>query len=279
MGGYRHSQERPEVIKSLSFDSMAELYDETRVFDRQCLDSALDFLVQRFPPKDFSNVFEAGIGTGRIAVPLAQRGYRVLGVDISRDMLALLKKRLVRSQGSLEMALQEADVTRLPFRDGVLDVAIAVHLFYFIREWKKAADELLRVVRADGPVVLMHTGMGTEIPFLNERYKQLCAEQGCSISQIGARSTREVTDYLENLGCHVEWIRDRWQWTSRIRLDEALSYIRSRAYSFTTVAADDVHSVAIEGLQSELQHRFGSLTSEFEVQNEVRLAVILRSAR
>ena len=267
---------RREAMKSLSFDSMVAFYDETRVFDKGCFDSALDFLVERFPPQMFSNVFESGIGTGRIAIPLAERGYRIMGVDLSEEMLALLRTRLTQSRRPLEISFQEADATKLPFPDAAFDMAIAVHLFYFIREWKKAADEILRVVRGEGPVVLMHTGTGTEIPFLNERYKALCAEQGCSIKQIGVRSTGEVVDYFTDLGCHAEWNRDRWPWTSRMRLDKALSYMKSRAYSFTTVAPDDVHLMAIERLESELQYRFGSLTAEVEISNQIYLVVILR---
>lgn len=261
-------------MESLSFDNMAELYDETRVFDTNCLNSALDYIVDRFPPGRFGSIFYPGIGTGRVAIPLAERGYRVTGVDISEAMLALLEKRVMQAGQSLPISCQRADVLKLPFPAETFDMAIAVHLFYFIQKWKKAVDEILRVVRGDGPVVLMHTGTGTEIPFLNERYKELCAELGCPIQEIGVKSNAEVVDYLRSLGRHAEWIRDRWQWTSRIRLNEALDYVKSRAYSFTTVAADDVHSKAIDRLESELQHQFGSLTNEVEVPNQVYLVVI-----
>lgn len=277
-GECQQGKDRANAMRSLSFDGMAELYDRTRVFDRDCFESALDYLVERFPPEDFTNLFEPGIGTGRIALPLAERGYRVFGADISREMLALSRRRLTASRGCLRIALQEADATRLPFPDGVFDVAVAVHLFYFVEQWRKAADELLRVVRADAPVLLMHTGTGAEVPHLNERYKELCAERGYSINEIGVRSTSEVVAYFESLGCHVEWIRDRWRWISRIRLDEALGYVRSRAYSFATFAPDEVHSAAVERLEAELRRRFGSLGSAVEVPNEIRLAVILRSA-
>jgi hypothetical protein len=37
-------------MESLSFDPMAKLYDETRVFDEDCFDVALNFLTERFPP-------------------------------------------------------------------------------------------------------------------------------------------------------------------------------------------------------------------------------------
>ena len=263
-------------MKSLSFDGMGELYDETRVFDRSCFDAALDFLVERFPPQIFRQVFEPGIGTGRIAIPLAERGYRVTGVDISEAMLALLQRRLTQSRQSLPIFYQKADVTKLPFPDAAFDMAIAVHLFYFVQEWKKAANEILRVVRGDGPVVLMHTGTGAEIPFLNERYKELSAEEGFSIEEIGVKSTGEVVDYLKALGYHAESVRDRWQWTTRVRLDKALSYMESRAYSFTTTAPDDVHSLIMGRLELELRHRFGSLTTEVEVPNQIYLVMILK---
>ncbi len=264
-------------MKSLSFDGLVELYDETRVFDLDCFDAALGFLMDRFSLQDFNKLLEPGIGTGRIAIPLAERGYHVTGVDVSEEMLALLEKRLMQSSQSLPISLFKADVTDLPFANAAFDIAVAVHLFYFVREWKKAAEEILRVVKCDGPIVLMHTGTGAEIPLLNQRYKELCAQQGCLAREIGVRSTREVVGYFEGIGYRVEWIRDRWQWTSRIRLDKALNYMKARAYSFTTFAPDDVHLLAIERLGSELRHRYGSLGTEVEVSNQIYLAIISRS--
>lgn len=263
-------------MKSLSFDSMAGLYDETRVFDRSSFNSALDFLVERFPPNKFGSIFYPGIGTGRIAIPLAERGYRITGIDISKEMLALFKKRLTQAGQLLPVSLQKADVTKIPFPNETFDIAIAVHLFYFIAEWKQAINEILRVVKGSGPLILMQTGAGTEIPSLNERYKELCAELGCSMQEIGVKSTREVVDYCESLGFQTELIRDRWQWTQHIRLDKALDYIRFRAYSFTTFASDVIHSKAVDKLESELQQRFGNLTTEVDIPNQIYLAVILR---
>jgi ubiquinone/menaquinone biosynthesis C-methylase UbiE len=263
-------------MKSLSFDSMAEFYDETRVFDTNCLNSALDYIVDRFPPAKFCGILYPGIGTGRIAIPLAERGYRVTGVDISEEMLALLKKRVMQAGQSFQISFQKADVLELSFPAEAFDMAIAVHLFYFIPRWKQAVDTILRAVRSGAPLVLLHTGTGTEVPFINARYKELCAEYGCSIQQIGVKSTGEVVDYCRSIGCNTEQIRDRWQWTSRIRLDKALNYVKSRAYSFTTVAPEDVHSKTIERLESELRHQFGSLATEVEVPNQVYLVLISR---
>lgn len=263
-------------MRSLSFDNMVRLYDETRIFDRECFESALDYIVERFPPRAFTNVLEPGIGTGRIAIPLAKRGYRVTGVDISEEMLAFLKKRLVSSEKSSRVFYQRGDVTRLPFPDETFDMAIVTHLFYFIGDWERAADEILRVVRKGNPIVLMHTGTGTEIPFLNERYKELCAQYGHPVEAIGVKSTGEVVDYYKDLGFCAERVSERWRWVSDIKLDRALGYIGSRAYSFTTFASDNIHSKVVEKLRCELKSQFGSLREAVEVPNQVYLVVILK---
>ncbi len=265
-------------MESLSFNSMARLYEETRVVDENALSSALDFLVDRFPPEKYANLFYPGIGTGRIAIPLARRGYRISSVDISEEMISILRTKLARAGQVLPISVVQADILRMPPYPAPFDMAIAVHLFYFIPDWQRAVCEIIAAVRQNAPLVLMHTGTGMEIPFLNERYKELCREQGCHIEELGVKSTTQVIDYLVTLGYKPEWIRDRWQWSQRIGLDRALGYIEKRAYSFTTFASETVHSRAIKGLESELLQKFGSLASEIEVPNQVYLVILSKPA-
>ena len=261
-------------MKSLSFDGMIQLYDQTRVFDPACFKAALDYFAARFPLETHPQIFEAGIGTGRIAIPLAQRGYEVTGVDISGRMLSVLKQKLARLERSLPISFQQADVTALPFLDSAFDMAIAVHLFYFIPDWRKAANEILRTVKSGHPLILMHTGMGSEIPLVNERYKEICAEHGCPITDIGVKSTGEVVDYLKTLGHAVETTRGRWRWMAHVRVHETLRYIRSRAYSFTVLAPDAVHFCAVEQLENEMRRRFTDFSAEIEVPNEIYYVVV-----
>ena len=257
---------------SLSFDGLVAHYDETRTFDATCFRAALVALVERFPPQNFPDLFEPGIGNGRIAVPLATVGYCVTGVDIA---IAMLRDGKARAQ-HLPIAWHQADVMRMPYADASFDLAMAIHLFYFIRDWRQAADELLRVVRPDGPIVLMHTGTGAEIPSLNARYKALCAEMGCVIPTIGVRSTREVVAHYAGCGCEIVWWRDRWMWTANIRLDTALRHIAARAYSFTTFAPDAIHRTVVEQMRSELPEEFGTLEAPIDVPNQIYIVIVTR---
>lgn len=263
-------------MDSLSFDGLVELYDKTRTFDKGCFDSALDYIAQYYPPKFFGHVLEPGVGTGRIAIPLARRGYKVTGIDISEKMLNVFAQRLDESGLRAQVTFRKADVLELPYTDGAFDMAVVVHLFYFIRDWHRAADEILRVVKADGPIILMHTGTGMEIPSLNDRYKQLCEERGAKIETIGVKSTREVINYYVNIGCDLEWVKDMWSWTYSIKIADALKYIESRAYVFTMTPPDEVHKEVVEQMRKELIEQHGSLDKEIEVSCRIYIAALSR---
>jgi len=66
---------------------VAERYDESTA--GMPVEPVVDFL----EPLAIGGALELAIGTGRIAVPLAERGARVAGVDFSPDMVAQLRQK------------------------------------------------------------------------------------------------------------------------------------------------------------------------------------------
>ena len=72
-------------------EEIAARYDDDRViFDPAVVDPVVDFLVG---DARGGSALELGIGTGRIAVPLAQRGIHVHGIDLSEEMVARLRAK------------------------------------------------------------------------------------------------------------------------------------------------------------------------------------------
>jgi len=258
----------------MNFDSIAAVYDDTRVFDDDCFNAALDFITARFPPSTHKKLFEPGIGTGRIAIPFAERGYDVTGVDISDEMLNVLHEKQ-KQQPVPQVKFQKADVTHLPFPDDAFDIAMAVHVFHLIRDWKKAMDEVFRVLRPDAPLVFLYTGTGSEIPDIKTRYRDLCAAGGYPVRHIGMRTAEELDDYVAGIGRRIERFQDRWQWTSRLRIDKTLADMRSRFYSMTNLVPDDVHLEAIKKLERELTEQYGNLAVEADVSVHIDLAFVL----
>jgi SAM-dependent methyltransferase len=73
-------------------EPVAERYDEStaNLFVPATVDPVVDFLVDRCFD---GTALELGIGTGRIALPLSQRGIRVHGIDLSEAMVAKLRAK------------------------------------------------------------------------------------------------------------------------------------------------------------------------------------------
>jgi SAM-dependent methyltransferase len=73
-------------------ERVAERYDESAadMFEPAVVDPVVDFLAGL---ASHGAALELGIGTGRIALPLAQRGIRVHGIDLSGAMVARLRAK------------------------------------------------------------------------------------------------------------------------------------------------------------------------------------------
>jgi ubiquinone/menaquinone biosynthesis C-methylase UbiE len=71
---------------------------------------------QRLAAAQEGPVLELGCGTGRIAVPVARAGGRVIGIDRSAEMLARGRQRLRRARLTDRAALVRGDIRFLPFR-------------------------------------------------------------------------------------------------------------------------------------------------------------------
>jgi SAM-dependent methyltransferase len=73
-------------------ERVAAAYDESTadLFEPTAVDPVVDFLADL---AGHGAALELGIGTGRIAVPLAQRGIRVHGIDLSEAMVARLRAK------------------------------------------------------------------------------------------------------------------------------------------------------------------------------------------
>jgi SAM-dependent methyltransferase len=73
-------------------ERVAARYDETsaEMFEPEAVDPVLDFLADL---AGSGRALELAIGTGRIALPLAQRGVPVHGIDMSKAMVAKLRAK------------------------------------------------------------------------------------------------------------------------------------------------------------------------------------------
>ena len=88
-------------------EPVAEHYDESldAMFDPAVVDPAVDILAELAAG---GRALELGIGTGRIAVPLAARGVEVHGIELSSAMVARLRAK----PGGADIPVTIGDFTR-----------------------------------------------------------------------------------------------------------------------------------------------------------------------
>lgn len=98
-------------------------------------------------------VLELGVGTGRLALPIARRGRRVVGIDASPSMLAVCRD----AAAGLPVDLVRADLAALPVV-GPFGAALCAFntLFNLASEAEQAAlfQSLRRCLAPDGVVVI-----------------------------------------------------------------------------------------------------------------------------
>lgn len=103
------------------FENYANKYDK-ECFVQGTLGEC-DFLEEELNYDKEKRIIDVGCGTGRHAIELSKRGYRVTGIDLSKAQLVRAREKA--KQFMLEIDFQKHDARDLPFHDE-FDVGIMI---------------------------------------------------------------------------------------------------------------------------------------------------------
>src|SRR5436190_16404629 len=89
------------------WDDYADFYDweNAQTLDRRDVRFWQDMAARANGP-----VLELGCGTGRVTLPIARTGARIVGVDRSAGMLEYARRRAARSKSGSHMSLVRSDI-------------------------------------------------------------------------------------------------------------------------------------------------------------------------
>ena len=172
----------------VEFDHIAPVYDETR---QPPSEEELHALTQLL--HDCRTVLDAGVGTGRFAVPLGSRGFAIVGVDLSLGMMG-------RARAKGVAALVRANVVRLPLADRAVDASFMAHVLQLIPEPRAVLRELGRVARRRVVVQLprwFEHGPSSPWRERRTRYREIAAELGYALPERGPRYWHSVEELSE----------------------------------------------------------------------------------
>lgn len=121
------------------YDRIARLYDPWSVSVTEDVDFYASLAAEAGSP-----VVELGVGTGRIAVPTALAGVRVIGVDSSPGMLEVCREAAERAGVGDLLDLREGDLRDPPVAERVRLVTVPFRAFLHLAE----DAERLRALRS-----------------------------------------------------------------------------------------------------------------------------------
>ncbi len=246
---------------SIVFDRAVEFYDRTRALPPQHAAKIIDTLIRETGIGPRSRVLEMGVGTGRIAVPVARRGIPVTGVDLSLKMMEVLAQKVAGTEMSVRLA--QADVLALPFADNAFDLDYAVHVLHLVQGWQDAMAEARRVVKPGGYLVVnWHRRQSDSVNrVLRNKMRELALEYGVDATRPGAKSEEEILEELRRQNGDVRIVPVA-EWTDSSSVREEIDTINQQLHSETWLIPRPIMDKIVPKLTEFAIDKFGSLDTE-----------------
>jgi len=114
-------------------------------------------IVRHLGGQPIEHLLDAGTGTGRMLELLAPQVKRAVGVDVSPEMLAIARDRLMRSNLA-HCQVRQGDTYRLPFPSGGalggFDAVLFHQVLHYLDDPGAAVAEAARVMRSGGRLLI-----------------------------------------------------------------------------------------------------------------------------
>lgn len=104
-----------------------------------------DVVVDEVGVEAGEEMLDVATGTGNVAIPAAERGAKVTGLDLTAKLLEVARRRA--SDSGVDVRFIEGDAEELPFPDRSFDRVTSCFGVIFAPRHQQAASELTRVAR------------------------------------------------------------------------------------------------------------------------------------
>lgn len=246
--------------KSRPFDRAADNYDSTRLMLDPIATHGLQAILDLVGPG--ARVLDVGTGTGRISIPLLERGLDVFGSDLSPKMLRRLHEKYPAAP------ITQADAAHLPFPTNAFDAVLTVHVLHLVGLWKDALNEIRRVLKYGGIYLNIRTWESVGVSNrdrVREYWSNWIGERGYDGHHPGAQDRQEVSAELIRMGARIEEI-DVVYYTFSTNMNDEMKRFSDRVYSNTWDIPDQVFAESLVALRDRMEAEFGDLSQQFDDQ-------------
>ncbi len=135
------------------YNDIVQEYTE-EFFDDKSDEKYIDQFLQSLEGK---NVLDAGCGNGRDCKYINQKGFKVKGIDLSKEMLVIAKKMVPK------VDFEVMDITNITYSDNSYDGIISNCSFFHIpvEELPKTLNSFSKILKPNGKLLLiLQEGLG-----------------------------------------------------------------------------------------------------------------------
>lgn len=145
-------------------------------------------------PEKGMRILDVGCGTGNFTYKIAEIGCDVTGIDISKKMLEQARAKGVGSNGSISFEIMNG--SSILFDNELFDAVISMAAFEFIPDPLKVYNEMKRVVKPGGHIVIGTIQKGGEWAKLYS--SDVCADTAYAHAEFKSKNELMALD-SENL--------------------------------------------------------------------------------
>ena len=166
-------------------------------------------LAQAAEVRSGETVLDVACGTGNAAIPAAQAGGQVTGLDLTPELLDVARRRA--DEAGVELDLREGDAEQLPFDDASFDVVLSSFGCMFAPRHEIVADELARVLRPGGRLGLVSwTPEGAIGDFFRTAAPHMPPPPAFVDPPLAWGQETHVQELFEGTGLTLDFARERW---------------------------------------------------------------------
>ena len=254
-----------------SFDRVADVYDATRAMPAKVSTAVADAIAALAREVSAEpRLVEVGIGTGRIAVPLTERGVRVTGIDISAAMLRVL----LGKRRDIDVMLAEA--ARPPLRGASFDGALFVHILHLVPDAAATVRATLPLVRPGGLVI---QGGDDRLGSVRDKADEVIRRAVQEVAGIDianrdrhAEAAAVFEQVMADAGARIRQVTLA-RWTGRAQGRRMLERLASQDYSSSWLIPKEALAAVVERVTPLLDALYGGLDREIEFERGFTVTV------
>jgi len=249
----------------MSYATIADSYNEINFIDSQAAADVGKAVVEIVGAGAL--IADLGGGAGRISVPVAEAGARIIALDFEYEMLRVSRENAKRR--GVEARHVNADVVHLPFKSNSFDGCITTSVYHLVPAWRDSIKEVARIMKPGGVFIIGRNVMeaGSCADRVRKQLRQIAGTFDPSIRPTDAAGP-ELLKYIGSIGGQLDKPITVTSWVESESPNQIFERIRNRKHNETWALSEDTYAKVVSDMPAWIEQNFSDPDEVFESSSE-----------